>query len=217
MENTNTPSFLRALELITSKPESIKKSVDSFKMNYRRNFSDYTDQQIRNLVVDKIISNYSYQAGVVGAGSSVSSLIPGIGTIIATTGGATADLIYCMKLQVEMTMSIAYTYGIQIEQEEEKRICFLIAGLGAINKFTKNGGKTLGTKVFAQLVDKHLKGGVLTAVKGIFKQVSITFTRKSLQKAIPFGIGILVGYGVNKYLTMYVGNQVKGYYQLKKY
>lgn len=53
----------------------------------------------------------------------------------------------------------------------------------------------------------NLKGATLQAVKEIFKQVGITFTKKSLERAIPFGIGVVIGVAANKALTLYVGHK----------
>ena len=47
---------------------------------------------------------------------------------------------WTMKYQIEMTMALATVYGYDIEVEEQKRICLIVAGLGAINEGAKKGG-----------------------------------------------------------------------------
>jgi hypothetical protein len=111
-----------------------------------------------------------------------------------------------------MTMAIATVYGHDILLEEEKRICYIIAGLGAINEAAKEGGKAIGSKAFISVVQKNLQGASLVAVKEIFKKVGITFTRKALEKAIPFGVGVVIGFSANKGLTWYVGSKARDFF-----
>ncbi|MGU3815328.1 hypothetical protein [Vibrio diabolicus] len=206
------PTLLKAVELVVAKPEDIKQESLQLLEKYRKKHTDKTETEIQNLVSEKIISNYSYYAAFTGGTTALTGVIPGIGTAVAIGGGASADAIACMKFQIEMTMALATVYGHDILAEEEKRLCYLIAGLGAISEAAKEGGKTLGSKAFVKLVQEHLKGATLQAVKEIFKRLGITFTRKALEKAIPFGIGVVVGFSANKGITWYVGSKAKDFF-----
>jgi hypothetical protein len=217
-ENQNDkPTLLKAIELILADPATIKKEALNLKSKYSEKFkSTKTVDEIDKKIVDKIISNYSYYTAFVGAGTALTGIIPGLGTVIATFGGATADAAMSMKYQIEMTMAIATICGHDIEIEEQKRLCLMIAGLGAVSEATKEGGKQMGTKAFIKIVQQNLKGSTLIAVKEIFKKVGLTFTRKAVEKAIPFGIGVVIGFSANKGLTYYVGNKVKDFFLLKE-
>ncbi|MDD7913812.1 hypothetical protein [Polaribacter ponticola] len=217
-ENQNDkPTLLKAIELILAEPSVIKKETLSLKSKYlEKHQNKKTEDEINIMIIDKIISNYSYYTAFVGAGTALTGIIPGLGTVIATFGGATADAAMSMKYQIEMTMAIATICGHDIEIEEQKRLCLMIAGLGAVSEASKEGGKQLGTKAFINIVRQNLKGSTLIAVKEIFKKVGITFTRKAVEKAIPFGIGVVIGFSANKGLTYYVGNKVKGFFLLKE-
>lgn len=118
-----------------------------------------------------------------------------------------------MKFQIEMTMALATIYGHNILIEEEKRICYIIAGLGAINETAKEGAKTVGSKAFIALAREHIKGATLQAIKEIFKKIGIIFTRKALEKAIPFGVGVIIGFSANKGLTWYVGSKARDFFE----
>ncbi|WP_204304959.1 hypothetical protein, partial [Stenotrophomonas maltophilia] len=50
-------------------------------------------------------------------------------------------------------------------------------------------------------------------LKELFKKIGITFTRKALEKAIPFGIGVVIGSGANYALTKYVGNTARSWFE----
>ena len=72
----------------------------------------------------------------------------------------------------------------------------------------------MGAKAFIKMTQQYLKGATLQAVKEIFKRVGITFTRKAAEKAIPFGIGVIIGFSANKGLTWYVGNKAKDFFSV---
>ena len=206
------PKLLKAVELILAKPEDIKKEAIQVLKKYKKANSNKSESEVQHLASKKIISNYSYYAAFTGGATALSGVIPGIGTAVAIAGGASADAVACMKFQIEMTMAIATVYGHDILIEEEKRLCYIIAGLGAMSEAAKEGGKTVGSKAFVKLVQQHLKGATLQAVKEIFKKLGITFTRKALEKAIPFGVGVVIGFSANKGITWYVGTKVRDFF-----
>ena len=215
-DNNDKPILLKAIELVLADPASIKREAKNVLQKYSERWGGYkSENEIRSLAADEIISNYSYVAAVVGAGTALVGVIPGLGTVLAAFGGATADAALSMKYQIEMTMAIATAYGHDIEDEEEMRLCLIIAGLGTINESAKGGGKQISQQAFIRMTKQYLKGTTLQAVKEIFKKVGITFTRKAFEKAIPFGIGAVIGFSANKGLTWYVGNKVKGFFSVK--
>ena len=214
--NEDKPVLLKAVEIILAKPEDIKKETMKLYNKYDQKYKDKkTDDEIKNLTVKKIISNYSYFTSFIGGATALTSVIPGLGQVVAVFGGAAADAALCMKYQIEMTMSLAVVYGHDIEIEEEKRLCMIIAGLGAINEAAKVGGKAVGSKAFVKMAQQYLKGSTLVAVREIFKKVGITFTRKAVEKAIPFGIGVIIGAGANKGLSIYIGNKAKDFFSVE--
>ena len=182
------PKLLQAVELILAKPEGIKKESIQVLEKYRKANPNKSETEVQQLAAEKIISNYSYFAAFTGGTTALTGVIPGIGTTVAIGGGASADAVACMKFQIEMTMALATVYGHDILIEEEKRLCYIVAGLGAMSEAAKEGVKAVGSKAFVKLVQQHLKGATLQAVKEIFKKLGITFTRKALEKAIPLAL-----------------------------
>jgi len=209
------PALLKAIEIVLAEPAEIKKESENLLKKYQQRYSDSkSSDEINKLVTDKIISNYSYYTAFVGGATALAGVVPGLGTVIATFGGATADAALSMKYQIEMTMALATVYGHNIEVEEQKRLCLIVAGLGAINEAAKEGGKQIGTKAFVKMTQQYLKGATLQAVKQIFKKVGITFTRKAAEKAIPFGVGVIIGFSANKGLTWYVGSKARDFFAI---
>ena len=212
--NDDKPMLLKAIELILAKPENIRAEALHLLERYKKQYkADRTEDDIREMTADKIISNYSYYAAFSGGATALAGVVPGLGTAIATFGGATADTALCMKFQIEMVMAIATIYDHDIRKEEEHRLCFIIAALGTINSAAKEGAKRIGTKAFIAMAQQYLKGATLATVKELFKRVGITFTRKALEKAAPFGIGVVISFSANKGLTWYVGSKAHDFYK----
>ena len=63
------------------------------------------------------------------------------------------------------------------------------------------------------MVRQYLKGATLTVVKELFKKIGVTFTRKALEKAAPFGIGVIISFSANKGLTWYVGYKAHDFFK----
>ncbi|TWI64796.1 EcsC family protein [Desulfobotulus alkaliphilus] len=209
------PALLKAIELVVADPAEIMMETQNLHEKYRNKYeADRSEDDIQVMVADKIISNYSYYAAFVGGTTGLTGIVPGLGTVIATFGGATADAALSMKYQIEMTMALAVVYGHDITLEEKKRVCFIVAGLGAINQAAKEGGKAVGSKAFVRMTQEYLKGATLQAVKEIFKKVGITFTRKAAEKAIPFGVGVIIGFTANKGLTWYIGSKARDFFMV---
>lgn len=214
-KNNDKPALLKAIELVLADPAEIMKETQALHEHFKKKYrSEKTDDEIADMVADKIVSNYSYYAAFVGAATSLTGVIPGLGTVIAAFGGATADAALSMKYQIEMTEALAVVYGHDITIEEKRRLCLIVAGLGAINQAAKDGGKAIGSKAFVRMTQQYVKGATLQAVKEIFKKVGITFTRKAAEKAIPFGVGAVIGFSANKGLTWYVGSKAKDFFKV---
>ena len=211
-ENDDKPLVLKALEVVLANPQDIRNESLALWAKFKKTHPSKSDEDLRKLAANKIISNYSYYAAFSGGATALVGIIPGVGTAVAMFGGAATDTALTMKYQVEMVMAIATIYGHDILIEEEKRLCFLVAGLGAISEAAKEGGKSVGTKAFIEMAQEYLKGSTLIAVKEIFKKVGITFTRKAVEKSIPFGVGVVISFTANKGLTWYVGGKAKDFF-----
>lgn len=212
LEN-DKPVLLKAIELVLADPNTIRQEALSLKHKYEERYKeDRTKEEIEEYAADKIISNYSYYTAFIGGATALTGIIPGLGTAISAFGGATADAALSMKYQIEMTMALATIYGHDITNDEAQRICLIVAGLGTINEVVKESGKEVTKQAFIKMTQQYLKGATLTAVKEIFKKVGVTFTRKAMEKTIPFGVGVIIGFSANKGLTWYVGTKAKDFF-----
>lgn len=111
----------------------------------------------------------------------------------------------CVKFQVDMTMCLAIAIYDKLSNEDAKHLSYVIALAGTIEQVVSKGATKFAGRAGVRIVERYLTGATLLTVKELFKRVGIVFARTSLTKAIPFGVGVLVGAGTNYALTKFVG------------
>lgn len=214
MTTTNSVDSNLLLELVQRaaiSPNDAHRIVASYREQAEAKHPDASTEELRGIIADKIITRYARFAGMVGGASGLVGVVPGMGTIVAATAGATADAAASMKLQLDLCMCLVATYGYDLTKQDAQYLSFLIAAGGAIEKAGEAAGVKLATQAGVRLIRQYLKGAALQAIKEMFKKVGIIFTRKALEKALPFGIGVVLGSGANYGLTVFVGKQAKAW------
>lgn len=206
--------LMKAVEAVAIKPEDAKALVDQYKNQARKKNPKAGEEEIREIVAKKAISRYSKLSATSGGSTALTGIVPGIGTAIAMVGGGLTDATISMKFQVDMTMCIAETYGWDLSSEDAKHLTFLIAAGSSLEKLGKETGTKIATKAGVKMLNTYLKGASLAAIKEMFKRIGITFTRKAVEKAIPFGVGVVIGSSLNYALTRYVGNTALEWFKL---
>lgn len=206
--------FLELVQLAAISPEDAHHIVDNYRQSARQKHAGASTEDLRDIVADKIISRYARYASLVGGASGLVGVVPGMGTIVAATAGATADAAASMKLQLDMCMCLVAAYGYDLTKQDAQYLSFLIAAGGALEKAGESAGVKLATQAGVRLIRQYLRGAALQAIKEMFKKVGIIFTRKAVEKALPFGIGVVVGSGANYALTVFVGKQAKAWLTL---
>ena len=206
-ERDDESRLLKAVEAIAISPKDAKHIVAQYRKQCDKKHPGLSEHERQERVAKKIVKRYSKVAALVGGTTALAGVIPGIGTAVALVGGAATDVAVGMKLQVDMCMCLAEAFDYDISSEDAKHLSFLIAAGATIEQAGVEGAVQVGSKAGVKLLKEHLKGATLIAVKEAFKKVGITFTRKSLEKAIPFGVGVALGSSGNYGLSRYVGKQ----------
>ncbi len=214
MSEQNYDLIYTAVEKIAISPEDARAVVQGYFNQIPSNVNKDTS---RKMVAEKIIDRYAYLSATSGGVTSLTGIIPGLGTVASIIGGGTADVITTMKLQVDMTMCLATAYGYDITNEDAKHLTFLIAGAGAFEQITNTMGGNFASKTALKITDIYLKGATLEAVKQFFKAIGINFTKAAFKKALPFGIGLVISSSTNYALTKYVGNKALDWFVINPY
>lgn len=211
-ESVDGGRLLKMVEAISISPADAQGLVNSYRKKLRGR--DLSELEMSEAIADKIISRYSKMAGAVGGSTGLVGLVPGLGTAVAATGGAIADAAASMKLQVDMCMCMAAAYGHDLNSEDARHLAFLVAAGGALEKAGEKAAVQIASKAGVKMLRQYLRGAVLQAIKEMFKKLGIVFTRKALEKALPFGVGVVIGGSFNYALTRYVGKTAKEFFTI---
>lgn len=216
-EDTESGSrLLKAVETIAIHPGDAKALVAKYLRKSREAHPGASDAEHQERVADEIISRYAKLAATSGGTTALAGVVPGIGTAAAMLGGGLADAAISMKLQVDMTMCLAEAFGWDLDTEDARHIAFLIAAGGTLEKAGTEAATRIASKAGVNMLRQYLKGAALQAVKEFFKRLGIIFTRKALEKAIPFGVGVVIGVSANYALTKYVGKTAKRWFMIDR-
>jgi hypothetical protein len=190
--------------------------VEKYLEQSRRNNPDASQQAHQEAVAKMVVKRYCRLAATSGGATALTGVIPGLGTAVTMLGGGLADAAICMKLQVDMCMCLAAAFGWDLDREDARHLCFLIAAGGALEKAGIEATARIASKAGVNMLRQYLKGATLQAIKELFKKLGIIFTRKALEKALPFGIGVVIGSGANYALTKYVGGEAITWFVLDR-
>ncbi len=202
-------SLMKMVEAIAISPQDARVVVQQYEAQARKSLPTATDEKIQSLVTDKIINRDSKLAATSGAATAIPGAIPGIGTAVGMLGGGLVDVSVCMKLQIDMTMCLGMAINGGMSNEDAKHMSYIIALYGSLEQMGSAGATKIASKAGVRMVNKYLSGATLTAIKEFFKKIGIVFTQKAAAKAIPFGVGIVVGGSANYALTKYVGKAAR--------
>jgi hypothetical protein len=213
-EQGDKPVFLRAVEAIVAGPDDIFGVVRECdeRIGKRRKTRDLTGEDRTLAVAGEVIERYARTCGRVGSLTAAAGVIPGVGTVVALVGSAAADLVITMKYQIEMVMALAHLYGRDISTEDERRLCYAVAGLGVATQAGLLSFKQFTVQGLTEAAKKLLKTRAKQWLIKLFKMIGLRLTQKGLLRAIPFGVGVALGYSSNKKLTRYVGRRARDYF-----
>jgi hypothetical protein len=215
-ENERSTWLLDKVHAIAISPVDAKALVGRLRAQSQDERPRAPERDHQERVAEHLVSRYSRLCATVGGTSALTGIVPGLGTIIAAVGGAAADAVVCMKFQVDMCMCLAEAFGYDVAEPDAQHLAFLVAAGGALEKAGEQAGVKLASKAGVNLVKQYLKGAALQTIKELFKKLGILFTRKALEKALPFGIGVAFGAAGNYALTRYVGAQAKHWFVLDR-
>lgn len=215
-ELDNPSKLLKMVEAIAITPQDAKKIVIGYKNAILKKDASLSEQEVQKIVAKKIVDRYSSYSALSGGVTSLSSFVPGVGTAVSMTGGALADVTYCMKIQVDMCMCLAETFGWDLGNEDAKHLSFLIAAGGSLEKAGSEVAVKVASTAGVKMLKMYLKGATLETLKAMFKKIGINFTRKSLEKSLPFGVGIAISSTANYGMTKYVGHVATKWFTIEQ-
>ena len=163
-------SLLHVVQAIAMSPGDVKKLVRRLREQSERKSRARSEPELEERVADHIVSRYARWASTSGGLTALTGVVPGLGTALAAVGGAATDVAVCMKLQVDMCMCLAETFGHDVLTPDAQHLAFLIAAGGALEKVGVEGGTRVGSKAGVVMLRQYLKGATLVAVRELFKK-----------------------------------------------
>lgn len=154
----------------------------------------------------EIVKSSANRSALAGGVTALPALVPGIGSIIAATGGALADMALVLKVEVEMALVLTHLHGFDITDEHERKLAFLLASISTWE--AKSDGNAL--KDLARIENAAFwtygprEASKLVAL--VFARLALLAASKGLVRALPV-VGIAVGTSVNRVLTNRVGER----------
>jgi len=215
-EKNDDSKLLKFIQRWAISPEEAREIANKYRHQSESKYPKDAPARHQERVADKIIARYAKLSAMSGGATALVGIVPGLGTALATVGGGLADTAACMKLQVDMACCLAEAFGYDLNKQDARDLAFLIAAGGALEKAGEQLGVKLASKAGVRLLREYLKGTALQAVKQFFRRVGIIFTRKALEKALPFGVGVVIGGSANYALTRYIGAQAKEWFVLDR-
>lgn len=206
-ENNKPDLIYTAVEKIAISAKDAMAVAEGYKKQVLEKNPGISKTSIQKIVAQKIVDRYSKISATSGAATSLTSVVPGLGTAVSVVAGGTLDVTISMKLQVDMVMCLAAAYDYDLNNEDAKHMSFLIAGLGALEQVGTTQASKLASKAGVKMIERYLKGAALETIKQIFKTIGINFTKSALKKALPFGVGVIVSSTTNYALTKFVAKQ----------
>jgi hypothetical protein len=193
-----------AVERILASNASIKSQVAESEARARS--AGASGKDLRAATAKVLVKRYSDKAALVGGAAGLPALVPGIGSLALGLGGLLTELGVLLKLEVELVLALSHLHGFDIEDPKERQLGFVMASVGTYDasggNFFVDLARTEGVALW-NYGPRQLGKFLITAATG----VALTWLSRSFLKLVPF-VGIAVGGGINKVLTVRVGERI---------
>ena len=221
MQTTEVPdsNFLEnAVRKIARNPDASRKLARKRVSKTMAKNPTISEMEVKVKAAKFIIRDHAVRSAVAGGATGALGAVPGVGTAAAVTAGTASDIVLYMKANVDMCSALVYVFNPDMPEDDAFRLAMMLAAYGSLEKqgasYLGGRGAKLASDAGVRILRRQLRGSALVAVKQVFKRVGIVFTRKAVEKAIPFGVGAVIGSGVNYGMTTYVGRQARKWLEL---
>lgn len=113
-------------------------------------------------------------------------------------------------------MCLAEAFNWDISSEDARQLSFLIAAGGTLEKLGSETVVKIASNAGVKMLKMYLKGSALIVIKEMFKKIGINFSRKALEKSLPFGVGVVISSSANYMLAKYVGKVATKWFTIEQ-
>ena len=105
-ENNKPDLIYTVVEKIAISADDAMAVACGYKKQVLEKNSNLSKTSAQKIVAQKIIDRYSKISATSGAATSLTSIVPGLGTAVSIAAGGTMDVAISMKLQVDMVICV---------------------------------------------------------------------------------------------------------------
>ncbi|KJR43881.1 magnetosome protein Mad31 [Candidatus Magnetoovum chiemensis] len=192
---------------------SIRKNVHELSEDYMLR-TGKTPQQTSYSISKALIMRSALKLGGVGAVSSSSSIIPGLGSIAAMLFTGLVDFALLLKEQIELCYKISAAYNVDLETEKLKAVTLAIVGFSVTAETATHLSGIAFRKAVNKTAEHYMLEGIeksaQTVAKSILQKMAITG-----YKFLPL-ISVPVSVAINVASIYTVGNQAIKYFNTQQ-
>lgn len=148
----------------------------------------------------------------VGAFTGAAGVIPVIGTVSAVVATVTVELVTVTQQEIELCLEIAHNYGHDINNEGRIFEILAIIGQKREVKKIKLINRIAARKALDSVVRRYARVGLLKTLKRTAQVLELRVGLRAFTKLVPI-VGIVLGGGINYYLTKNTGLIAKEFYK----
>ncbi len=208
--------LLTALTAVAIPAADAKALVAAYRQTSERDHPHETARDREYRIAKAIVRRYARLAALAGGAAALPGIVPGIGTVLALIGGGAIDAGASLKFQVDMCRCLAECFGHDLTREDADRLSMLLALVGVLEGAGEPGALKLGTKAGVAVIRRTLQGAALQVANRLLIAIGIRFSRKTLERAIPLGVGVSLGAGMNYGLTRFVGTRAIAWFSFER-
>jgi len=160
----------------------IKSDITKIKAHYKEKNRDASSEIIAEHVSKEIITKTIIKAGSVGGLTSMPASIPGIGTIGTILLGASTDLIYLIKVHIELCYTISAAYEVEMDDDELKSVTLAILGFTGSTQALKGISAGMLKKSIDDMAEVYIKKGVRKSSVEVAEKVVPRLLGRSYKK-----------------------------------
>lgn len=204
-------SWLSKILMLTGKSlPAIQAQVREMKREYDLAYGGKPERYVAYGVSSKLIKRAAMKTAAFGGLVSVPATIPGVGLVGTLLAGITADLVYLVRVQIELCYAISIAYDVQMDEEELKAVSLALLGFSG----SAEAAKGIAVRTLRGVVDEitavYLRRGIPDSAMDVSAKLIPRFAGKAY-RLIPF-LGIPISASLNIASTMMVGNQARKYF-----
>ena len=198
-------NICRAVERIIASPDQIEALTKSITEVIRQSLpGDTSEELIRDSAEQKVISHYANRVAIIGGLTTLPAMFPGVGSVIALTGGALTDMTMCLKYEVEMILALLRLNGFDIHDPRERQLACLLAASHTYESTPGQGPIADLIKINADAIWTYSPREICKAMLAFSAGLALAYSGRTFTRAVPL-VGQIASGSINKVLAYRLG------------